>query len=109
TYGFPIEMTNELVAEHGLGVDEAGFETLMNEQRERARQSGGRGRGGEELRDRALALAGQAGFTSDFVGYQATENETSIGAVDSERDGSNGRVLVKLVESPFYPTGGGQV
>ena len=80
----------------------------MNEQRERARRVAGRGRGGEELRDRALALAGQAGFETDFVGYETTESETSIGAVDRAR-ATSGRVLVKLVESPFYATGGGQV
>jgi alanyl-tRNA synthetase len=60
---------------------------------------------GEELRERALALADDAGFSTDFVGYATTDSETTIGAV--ERD--NGRVLVKLVESPFYATGGGQV
>jgi len=105
TFGFPIEMTIELVAEQGLGVDEEGFEALMNKQRERARQSAGRGRGGEALRERALALSGQAGFATDFVGYETTESETSVGA--AARD--DGRVLVKLVESPFYATGGGQV
>ena len=105
TYGFPIEMTIEIVAEHGLGVDEEGFEALMNDQRARARQSAGRGHGGEALRERALALAGQAGFETDFVGYQTTESETSIGAVATE----DGHVLAKLVESPFYPTGGGQI
>jgi alanyl-tRNA synthetase len=105
TYGFPIEMTIELVAEQGLGVDEEGFETLMNQQRERARESAGRARGGEALRERALALAGQAGFDTDFVGYETTESDTSIGAVAAD----DGRVLVKLVESPFYATGGGQV
>ena len=52
TFGFPIEMTIEIVAEHGLGVDEEGFETLMNDQRARARQSSGRGRAGEALRER---------------------------------------------------------
>ncbi|HEY2159976.1 MAG TPA: alanine--tRNA ligase, partial [Solirubrobacteraceae bacterium] len=109
TFGFPIEMTIEIVAEHGLGVDEEGFETLMNDQRARARQSSGRGRAGEALRERALALAGQAGFETDFVGYQTTESETSIGAVDSERERASGRVLAKLVESPFYATGGGQI
>ncbi|HEY1591252.1 MAG TPA: alanine--tRNA ligase [Solirubrobacteraceae bacterium] len=104
TYGFPIEMTIELVADHGLGVDEAGFEMLMNEQRERARRSS-RAHDVEELRERALALAGDAGFETDFVGYEATESDTSIGAAAAE----DGRVLVKLVESPFYATGGGQV
>jgi alanyl-tRNA synthetase len=105
TYGFPIEMTIELAAEQGLGVDEEGFEELMGRQRERARASAGRTRAGEELRERALALAGQAGFETDFVGYEATERETTIGATAPE----DGRVLVKLVESPFYATGGGQV
>jgi alanyl-tRNA synthetase len=104
TYGFPIEMTIEIVAEHGLGVDEQGFEALMNDQRARARQSG-RVRGGEALRTRALALAGDAGFETEFVGYETTESDTSIGAAAGE----DGRVLVKLVESPFYATGGGQV
>jgi alanyl-tRNA synthetase len=105
TYGFPIEMTIELAAEAGLGVDEQGFEELMGRQRERARASAGRTRAGEELRERALALAGRAGFQTDFVGYHATERETTIGATADE----DGRVLVKLVESPFYATGGGQV
>ncbi len=104
TYGFPIEMTIELVAGHGLGVDEAGFETLMNEQRDRARRSS-RAHDVEELRERALALAGDAGFETEFVGYETTESDTSIGAAAGE----DGRVLVKLVESPFYATGGGQV
>ncbi len=105
TYGFPIDLTLELVAEHDLGVDEAGFEVLMDEQRDRARAGSGRTLAGEELRERARSLAGDAGFATDFVGYETTDSETTIGA--AERD--NGRVLVKLVESPFYATGGGQV
>ena len=105
TYGFPIEMTRELAAERGLGVDEEGFEALMNQQRERARASSGRTREGERLREQAVALATQAGFQTDFVGYRTTEQDTTIAAVQSD----DGRVLVKLVESPFYPTGGGQI
>jgi alanyl-tRNA synthetase len=105
TYGFPIDLTLELVAEHDLGVDEEGFELLMEEQRSRARLSSDRAidRGG--LRERALELAGAAGFATDFVGYETTERETTVGALASD----DGRVLVKLIESPFYATGGGQV
>ncbi len=105
TYGFPIDMTLEIVAEHGLGVDEAGFETLMEDQRDRARR--GSSRGGDEsgVRERAAALSGEAGFSTEFVGYETTDAETTIGAVSS----SDGHLLLKLRESPFYATGGGQV
>jgi alanyl-tRNA synthetase len=105
TYGFPVDLTRELAAEEGLGIDEAGFEELMGRQRERARADSGRTRVGAELRDRAAALAGQSGFKTDFVGYETTERETTIGAAVGE----DGRILAKLVESPFYATGGGQV
>jgi alanyl-tRNA synthetase len=104
TYGFPIDLTLELVAEHGLGVDEEGFEALMSEQRERARAAG-RGQAADVIRERAESLAARAGFATEFVGYETTDRETTIGAAQSD----NGRVLVKLVESPFYATGGGQV
>jgi len=104
THGFPIDLTLELVAEHGLGVDEEGFELLMGGQRDRARASG-RGRVDQTVREHAVALAGAAGFATDFVGYETIDQETTVGAL--ERD--NGRILLKLLESPFYATGGGQV
>jgi alanyl-tRNA synthetase len=103
--GFPIDLTLELAAERGLGVDEDGFERLMGEQRNRARFGSGRGQIDASVRERAVALAGSAGFETEFVGYETTDQETTVGAI--ERD--NGRVLVKLLESPFYATGGGQV
>jgi alanyl-tRNA synthetase len=105
TYGFPIDLTLELVAEHGIGVDEEGFEVLMEEQRTRARASAGRDGRVDVLRQRALALAGSAGFATDFVGYETVDQDTTVGAVVEE----DGQLLAKLVESPFYATGGGQV
>ena len=105
TYGFPIDLTLELVAEHGLGVDEEGFEALMAEQRTRARAAASTGLPDEAGRERVRAFAGAAGFATEFTGYATTEQPTTIGAV--QRD--DGRVLVKLVESPFYAAGGGQV
>ena len=78
----------------------------MNEQRERARASSARDRGGVPgLRERAQSFAGAAGFATDFVGYETTDRETTVGALEPD----NGRLLVKLVESPFYATGGGQI
>jgi alanyl-tRNA synthetase len=105
TYGFPIDLTLEIVSDHGLGVEEAGFEQLMEDQRARARAGSGRGQSGVRLKERARALAGEAGFATEFVGYETTDAETTIGAVIGEE----GYVLLKLVDSPFYATGGGQV
>ncbi|MGH2893158.1 MAG: alanine--tRNA ligase [Solirubrobacteraceae bacterium] len=105
TYGFPIDLTLEIVAEQGLGVDEEGFEALMEDQRTRAREGSRGDRGGDGLREKAAALSGRAGFATEFVGYETTDAETTIGAAISD----NGEVLIKLVESPFYATGGGQV
>jgi alanyl-tRNA synthetase len=104
TYGFPVDLTLELAAEQGLGVDEQGFEELMEQQRERARSSAGRGARDDE-RERVAAFAESAGFGTTFTGYETTEQATAVGAVAHEND----RVLAKLVESPFYATGGGQV
>jgi alanyl-tRNA synthetase len=104
TYGFPIDLTLEIVAEHGLGFDEECFEALMEQQRDRSRPDARAARAGGP-RERALALAAEAGFHTEFVGYETTDRDTSVGATESQ----NGTLLVKLVESPFYPTGGGQV
>ena len=102
TYGFPYEMTKELVAEQGLSVDDQGFEELMEAQRDRAR-SGGSG-GKNDTREKVLDFA-TASASSEFVGYERLRSETGIGAI--EVDGN--KALLKLEESPFYPEGGGQV
>ncbi len=104
TYGFPFELTLELAAEQGLGVDQQGFEELMEGQRERARATPGRG-ATDDARERIRAFAGAVGFDTTFTGYETVEQPTAVGAVARE----DGRLLVKLVESPFYATGGGQV
>ena len=103
TYGFPYELTKELLAEEGLAVDDEGFSELMDRARETARAGGRRGAG--EGHDKVIEFARSAGFQSRFVGYEATEAETRIGALERE----NGRFLAKLDESPFYAEGGGQV
>src|SRR4029453_2864464 len=92
----------ELAAERGLGVDEQGFEALMEEQRVRARASAGR-ESTEDGREKLRGFGRAAGAPSIFTGYETTEQATAVPAVTRE----NGKVLAKLVESPFYATGGG--
>ncbi len=112
TYGFPYEMTSELLAEEGLEI-EGEFETLMEEQRERGR-AGGRGGGdGEPARARELAgaLVGESDFPTRFTGYESEEQATTVGTLRDAAFAGDGarRYLVKLEESPFYAPGGGQV
>jgi alanyl-tRNA synthetase len=104
TYGFPFDLTREIAAEAGLGVDEEGFETLMERQRSRARSAVAMNEG-DGTRERVRSFAESAGFATEFTGYATVEQMTTVGAVERE----NGRVLAKLVESPFYAAGGGQI
>jgi alanyl-tRNA synthetase len=103
TYGFPYELTKELLAEEGLAVDDQGFEELMEQARDVARR--GMRRTGDQGHEQVMEFARTAGFATRFVGYEALESETTVGAVEHV----NGKVLAKLPESPFYPEGGGQV
>ena len=104
TYGFPYELTKELLAEQGLSVDDSGFEELMEQQRERARS--GTGATGGDGHEKVLAFARSASPT-DFVGYETLNAQTSV--IAAEPAGEDGATLVKLEESPFYAEGGGQV
>jgi alanyl-tRNA synthetase len=105
TYGFPFDLTVELAAEQELGVDAQGFENLMDRQRVRARADASRG-GVDGTRELVRAFATAAGVPTTFTGFERIEQATAIGAVEAAGDGP---VLAKLVESPFYATGGGQV
>ena len=100
TYGFPIELTRELAEERGQAVDVDGYATEMERHREISRA------GGETGLQRAADFARDAEFTTDFVGFTKTEVLTQIGALEDLEDGL---FLAKLRESPFYPSGGGQV
>jgi alanyl-tRNA synthetase len=104
TYGFPYEMTRELLADEGLSVDDQGFESLMEQQRERARR--GTGAPPPDTHEEVIEFARAAPETR-FVGYERLAAETSVAA--AQPLGEDGALLVKLEESPFYPEGGGQV
>ncbi len=103
TYGFPFELTQELLGEQDLTVDATGFEALMDGARATAR-AGAREAGSDDA-DRLADLVRGAGFETNFVGYERTDTETVARSVEQ----LNGTLLVKLEDSPFYPQGGGQV
>jgi alanyl-tRNA synthetase len=134
TYGFPFDLTRELVAERGLGVDEQGFEALMEAQRARARAAAAGASAsagdGADPRERARELAASTATPTRFTGYETESQRTTVGAValvgtpsgastgafveGAGTEAVAGRapgesMLVKLTESPFYPAGGGQV
>jgi alanyl-tRNA synthetase len=104
TYGFPYDLTKELLADHGLSVDDQGFEELMEEQRQRARVGTATAHGSENTHEAVLSFA-SATPPSRFVGYEKLRAETSLLAAEP----IDGSVLAKLEESPFYAEGGGQV
>jgi len=101
TYGFPVEVTREVLAERGLSLDEAGFQAAMDAQRERAREA-------MQGYERVVAAFRDQEIRSRFVGYEREQVETRIVAIEPVPDGG-GEVYVVLAENPFYATGGGQV
>jgi alanyl-tRNA synthetase len=112
TFGFPYEMTKELLAEEGLSVDDQGFEELMERAREVSRRGSSRTRARAEAaaavhvdHEDVLRFARRAGFRTRFVGYETTEAETVLRVAER----ADGWLLAKLEESPFYPEGGGQI
>jgi alanyl-tRNA synthetase len=101
TYGFPIELTQELAEERGQPVDIDRFRGLMEEHREVSRA------GGESTTEQLAAeLVTAAHRPTRFVGYEKTDVLTAVIALGS-RVGT--RRLLKLEDSPFYAAGGGQV
>ncbi len=114
TFGFPIELTVELAAEYGVGVDRAGFEAALAEQRERSR-SGKKAELAKHAELTAIyqAIQGRKGDTT-FLGYETTTAPGTVQAII--RDGlefdeltGQGAAEVVLDRTPFYAEGGGQV
>jgi len=105
TYGFPVELTEEMALAEGLRPDREGFDAAMGEQRDRSQWATGGGEGGGvDLSD----------INTTFVGYDRTEEDTEITAivkgeerVEALAAGDEGALLLR--RTPFYGESGGQV
>ncbi|MFM8791447.1 MAG: alanine--tRNA ligase, partial [Solirubrobacterales bacterium] len=106
TYGFPLELTQEIASERSVDVDLEGFEREMSGQRERAKQARKGGAVSDEKLVAYRTILDDAGLTT-FTGYTDAENVAKIVAlVDGDEDGT---VEVFLDVTPFYAESGGQV
>ena len=111
TYGFPLDLTKEILEEKGYTIDEAGFQSEMQVQREKAREA--RGTTNYMGADASVYDEIDPTITSKFVGYDNLRGEakvtvltTDVEIVDSLSEGQSGTIFVE--ETPFYATMGGQ-
>ena len=111
TYGFPLDLTKEILEEKGFEIDEEGFRRAMEVQRITARsaRSTTNYMGAEETVYQQI----DAGITSSFIGFEKLECQSDITVLTTETEltkelvaGQKGTILVK--ETPFYATSGGQ-
>jgi alanyl-tRNA synthetase len=104
TYGFPLELTQEIASERGVEVDIVGFQSEMNEQKTRAKSARKSGRSDADRVDAYREVMEAHGVT-EFVGYVHDSSESTVLAVI---DGDDSCVEVFLDHTPFYAESGGQ-
>ena len=111
TYGFPIDLTNEILEEKGFTVDMDGFNNAMNKQKETARCA--RKETNYMGADATVYDKIDTRITSEFVGYDTLETESEITVLTTSEDitdtlaeGMEGTIIVN--KTPFYATMGGQ-
>ncbi len=111
TYGFPFDLTKEILEEKNLSIDEEGFKKAMDEQRSKARAA--RKTTNYMGADVTVYQSIDAAITTEFVGYDRLIHDSEITVLTTEEelvealtDGQNGTIIVK--ETPFYATMGGQ-
>ena len=111
TYGFPLDLTKEILEEKGCTIDEAGFQAAMNEQREKARIA--RGTTNYMGADATVYDEIDVNVTTEFVGYDSLSCTSKITVLTTEdeitealTEDQRGTVFVE--QTPFYATMGGQ-
>lgn len=111
TYGFPLDLTEEILYEKGLLLDEEGFQACMKEQKEKARKA--RKTTNYMGADVTVYESIAPEITTEFVGYDRLIHDSEVTALTTETDltealsdGETGTVIVE--ETPFYATMGGQ-
>jgi alanyl-tRNA synthetase len=112
TYGFPYDLTEDALRPQGLGVDRAGFDAAMAEQKARARAAW-KGAGQAASDDLWFDLAEEHGAT-EFTGYAGHEGEGVVLAIiregaSVEQAGEGDEIQLLLNQTPFYAESGGQV
>ena len=112
TFGFPYDLTEDALRERGFGIDRAGFDTAMAEQK-RAARAAWKGSGQRASDDVWFDIAESAGGT-EFIGYTSEEGEGQVVAivkdgarVESAATGETVEIVVN--QTPFYAESGGQV
>ena len=111
TYGFPVDLTRDILEEKGKTVDEEGFERLMAEQRQRARAA--RKNAGADAWKNQSGVMEQL-MPGRFVRYETLRTETVITAIIRDNDiadrlEAGEEAALVLEETPFYAESGGQV
>ncbi len=111
TYGFPVDLTIEILEEKGLSIDEEGFKKAVEKQKQKAK--GTFGEHSYSGRESSIYDEIDASVTSRFVGYDHLEADAKVTAlttdteiVEALSDGDEGTILTE--ETPFYATSGGQ-
>ena len=111
TFGFPVDLTEEILAEKGFTIDQAGFDACMSKQKEKARKA--RKTTNYMGADVTVYESIDPEITTEFVGYDRLEHESPVTVLTTETelvsaltDGQTGTVIVE--ETPFYATMGGQ-
>lgn len=102
TYGFPIDLTSLMAREKGLSVDLAGFDRLMQEQKDRARAAG---KFSVDMSGRDEWVVVSAGSDSEFKGYEVLETTSVVRQFKKDKNG----FIFTLDQTPFYAESGGQV